>query len=268
MHLALLFWRLSMQCDLAGFACQHKPTCMLCRDLGMRAWKAGGAHACLIKCFMPDHRHGCMRLGSAGAFKVPAMRAPDCHRSSQRSAVSGLGFFVSDFVAKATGSGDLYQQGWHEASADKAAAFDKWDKFQRAARRRFGLQSGEHVQWHIGAAVAQRFGKFRQRFPRPPSGIDTAPAGSLHACHHRCMTVVLRCKGRGGQHSKTQTCQKKGNRSFLLMTVCQLPGLLATIAHNLPKKSRKKALSLTQHLLDAMPCSNACNGSLQVHAPC
>ncbi|KAK9864129.1 hypothetical protein WJX84_011962 [Apatococcus fuscideae] len=69
----------------------------------------------------------------------------------------GIGFFVNDFIAKATGSGDLYQQGWHEASADKAAAFAKWDAFQRVARRKFGLQSGEHVQWHIGAAVAQRF---------------------------------------------------------------------------------------------------------------
>ncbi len=77
---------------------------------------------------------------------------------------------VKDFVAKATGSGDIYQQGWREASADKAAAFEKWDKFQNAARRKFGLQSGEHLQWHIGAAVAQQFGKFRRRLPHPSAG--------------------------------------------------------------------------------------------------
>ena len=80
---------------------------------------------------------------------------------------------MKDFVAKATGTGDLYQQGWREASADKAAAFERWDKFQQVASRNFGLQSGEHVQWHIGAAVAQRFGKFRQRFPLPPTGTLT-----------------------------------------------------------------------------------------------
>ena len=83
---------------------------------------------------------------------------------------AGLGYFVKDFVAKATGTGDLYQQGWREASADKAAAFERWNKFQQVASRKFGLQSGEHVQWHIGAAVAQRFGKFRQRFPLPSTG--------------------------------------------------------------------------------------------------
>lgn len=121
-------------------------------------------------------------FGNAALYAGLGFRVSNLHAKATGSGLvptgvalyAGLSFFVSDFVAKATGSGDLYQQGWHEASADKAAAFDKWDKFQRAARSRFGLQSGEHVQWHIGAAVAQRFGKFRQRFPQPPSGTHTS----------------------------------------------------------------------------------------------
>ena len=109
---------------------------------------------------------------------------------------AGLGFVVRDFVAKATGKGDIYQQGWQEASADKAAAFEKWEKFQRDARRQFGLQSGQHVQWHIGAAVAQQSSKFRRRFPIPPTGsslalgpnfwpVDPLPASHMPGCHAR-----------------------------------------------------------------------------------